>query len=181
MPNKKSKEINLIPQNEFESSNFGRILKWALSTFRVIVIITELIVMSAFLSRFWLDAKNSDLNDELSISKRQVEAFVDIESEFRLLQKQVKIAKTLYNEKQINKIIANLSKYLPPNVVLSLLSVNNNQISFKAFSSTEESIAQLLVNLEADNDLENISISQISSDLANNSIINFNITADIKK
>jgi len=85
--NTKSKQINLIPQDEFESSNFGRILKWALSTFRIVVIVTELIVMSAFLSRFWLDAKNSDLNEEINVNKSQIIAYKDIETEFRSLQK----------------------------------------------------------------------------------------------
>lgn len=180
MPNKKSKDINLIPQNEFETSNFGRILKWALSTFRVIVIITELIVMSAFLSRFWLDAKNSDLTDELNTTKRQVEAFSDIENEFRILQKKVNIAKVIYNQKETNKIISNLLKYLPENVFLSTLSINDNHIAIKAFSTTEQSIAQLMTNLENYKEIDEIILSQISTDTSNANLINFNISAIIK-
>ena len=65
MPAKKEPEINLLPQEEFEGSVIGRILKWGLSTFRIIVIIVEMVVMAAFLSRFWLDAKNSDLNEDI--------------------------------------------------------------------------------------------------------------------
>ncbi len=180
MPNKKSKDINLIPQNEFETSNFGRILKWALSTFRVIVIITELIVMSAFLSRFWLDAKNSDLTDELNTTKRQVEAFSDIENEFRILQKKVNIAKVIYNQKESNKIISNLLKYLPENVFLSTLSISDNHIAIKAFSTTEQSIAQLMTNLENYKEIDEIILSQISTDTSNANLINFNIGAIIK-
>ena len=50
----RKEEINLLPQKGFEATTAGRILAWILSTFRIIVIITELLVMVAFLSRFWL-------------------------------------------------------------------------------------------------------------------------------
>ena len=62
---KKSSRINLLPQEEFAASTLGRILAWILSTFRILVIMTELIVILAFLSRFWLDARTTDLNEEI--------------------------------------------------------------------------------------------------------------------
>lgn len=180
MPIRKSKQINLIPQDEFESSNFGRILKWALSTFRVMVIITELLVMSAFLSRFWLDAKNSDLNDKLEINKTQVEAYSDVESEFRLHQQQLKIAKSLYAETAKNKIISSIIQYLPPEISLNSISINDDVILIKAYSSNEASVNQFLVNLEANKEIRDVNLSQLSSGVDANQNITFTITAKTK-
>ena len=70
----KKKNINLLPKEEFDASVVGRLLRWAMGTFRIIVIITEMIVMAAFLSRFWLDAQNSDLNDEIRFASSQIDS-----------------------------------------------------------------------------------------------------------
>ena len=69
---KKNKEINLLPQEQFAASTTGRVLAWVLSTFRMIVILTEMIVIIAFLSRFWLDIKSNDLTDEVDNQKKIV-------------------------------------------------------------------------------------------------------------
>ena len=53
--------INLLPKTEFELSFWGRFIKWALSTGRYIIILTELVVIIAFMSRFKLDRDASDV------------------------------------------------------------------------------------------------------------------------
>src|SRR3990167_1085348 len=85
--------INLLPQEEFESSTFGRVLKWLLSSFRIMVIITELVVMTAFLSRFWLDAKTTDLNDSIKQKQAVIESQNNFEKEFRKTQNRLVIFK----------------------------------------------------------------------------------------
>ena len=90
MPKKKTSVINLLPQEEFRKSPVGRILHWATTTFRTIVIITELIVIVAFLSRFSLDAKNADLNDIVRQNQSIIESYKDFEIEFRQIQQRIK-------------------------------------------------------------------------------------------
>lgn len=186
MPNlslskKKPKEINLIPQNEFDTSPLGRILRWALSTFRVMVIVTELIVMSAFLSRFWLDAKNSDLGDEINSGKAQVLAYSDIEKDFRLYQTRISIAKTLFSQAKIDDVVTNVARLMPPDVSLNSISITGTQLEVKAVAFSERSIAQFLVNLENYDKLENITLSQIASSVENESLTIFAITGTIKQ
>jgi hypothetical protein len=103
--NKSAKHINLLPQDDFQTTGIGRVLKWALSTFRVMVIVTELVVMSAFLSRFWLDSKNSDLNEAMGIKKAQVMAYKEVEKEFRSYQTKLSIASSLYLEGSNAKLL----------------------------------------------------------------------------
>ena len=85
----KKSEINLLPQEEFASSTLGRVLTWLLSTFRIIVIATEIIVMAVFLSRFWLDAKANDLNELIRKNQAVLGTTVEFENEFRNIQKKL--------------------------------------------------------------------------------------------
>jgi Tfp pilus assembly protein PilN len=163
MPKIKNKIINLLPSDDFESSTFGRILKWALSTFRVMVIATELIVMGAFLSRFWLDAKNSDLNEILNVSKSQIKAYSKVESDFRLVQKQLEIAKNLYLDQNHSKAISSISSNVSENIVLNSITFNEDGVQIKASSLSEPEIAQFIANLESLGWLTNVTLSQISS------------------
>ena len=180
MPKVKNKLINLLPKDEFEASVFGRILKWALSSFRIMVIVTELVVMGAFLSRFWLDAKNSDLNDELNTSKAQVSAYSDVESTIISNQKRLSIAKSLYTQKNISEIIEKISKSIPSDISLNSISISEGVLTLKASSLSERSIMQFLVNLDSDEDLSDVNLSQVSSGVDNSYITIFTITANVK-
>lgn len=180
MPIRKTKQINLIPQSEFDTSPLGRILKWALSTFRVMVIVTELIVMSAFLSRFWLDAKNSDLNDEINVNKAQVLAYSDIESKLRMYQKKINISKSLYSQKKISDMMNTITKLIPNEVSFASVSVNGNQLEIKATASSEQAVAQFLVNLNDYKDLKNINLTQIGSSVENIGQTVFTVAGEIK-
>lgn len=180
MPIKKTEQINLLPQDDFEASTFGRILKWALSSFRVMVIVTELIVMSAFLSRFWLDAKNSDLNESLNVKKSQVLAYSDIEKEFRNYQKKLSIIKKLYSEEKNSNLMSQITKVMPEDVILSSIQKDGSNLQIKAVGFSESSIAQFLVNLGGLNLLENINLSQVASSVDNPLATTFSVDAKFK-
>lgn len=179
MAAKKRKSINLLPQEGFESSNLGRILKWALSTFRTMVIVTEMIVMGAFMSRFWLDAKNSDLNDSINIAKAQVIAYSDVEKEFRSDQKKLGIIKSLYSENRYSDILQSISNSLPPDVSLISITISAGQVQMKARSGSERSIAQLITNLQKSQFLKDPQLSQLSSSVDNGAITTFTVTANL--
>lgn len=180
MPIRKSKQINLIPQSEFDTSPLGRILKWALSTFRVMVIFTELIVMSAFLSRFWLDAKNSDLSDEINVNKAQVLAYSEIEAKLRMYQKKISITKSLYSQKKIGDAVATITKLTPPDISFVSISLNGTQLDIKATANSEQSIAQFLVNLNSFKDLKNVSLNQVGSSVDNIGLTIFTLTGELR-
>lgn len=180
MPIKKSKQINLLPQSEFDTSPLGRILKWALSTFRVMVIVTELIVMSAFLSRFWLDAKNSDLNDEINVNKSQVLAYSDIEANLRLYQKKISIAKSLYSQKRMSDIVTTVSNAMPAEISLMSITITGKQLEIKALALSEKSVAQFLVNLNNQETISDVNLTQIGSSVENIGATVFTLTGVIK-
>jgi methyl coenzyme M reductase subunit C-like uncharacterized protein (methanogenesis marker protein 7) len=76
MPAKK--EISLLPDEENLNTLSARVLRYLTTIGRVIIILTELAVISAFLSRFWLDRKNADLSETI----RQQKAILESTQEF---------------------------------------------------------------------------------------------------
>lgn len=175
MPAKKETGINLLPQEEFEVSVVGRILKWALSTFRIIVIIVEMVVMAAFLSRFWLDARNSDLNETIKEKQAVLAASSDFEKDFRKVQKRLEIFSSLYSNPRPSISLDLLTSYLPVDVFVSSLSFVENSVQLKGVASSEKSIAQFMANLESNKNFKEVTLSQIDSSKEENSSLIFSL------
>lgn len=157
------KSINLLPQEEFEASIPGRILRWAMGTFRIIVIITEMVVMAAFLSRFWLDAQNSDLNDSIAIKSAQVSAQSDFEKNFRTLQDRLTSFSDYEKSGKDSNILTKVVSTIPGNVVLQSLSFQNGSTQIKGIAGSEIDIAQFLSNLKAEPSFKNVTLGQVGT------------------
>lgn len=175
MAKKKNNLINLLPQLEFEGSITGRILRWAMTTFRYIVIVTELVVMAAFLSRFWLDAKNSDLNDELKIKTAQILAQKDFEKDFRDLQNRLKIFQEISKDTASETLLNNVVKRMPTSVSLQSISYQPESIQVKGLATSELGIAQFLANLKEDPSFKGIQLGQLGASENNQAISTFTL------
>ena len=99
MPASKTKTINLLIQEGFEHTQLGKILNWLLTAGRTIVVVTELVVITAFLSRFWLDKTLTDLNEQNALKKAQVEASLPFEKDFRAIQSRLSEYKKIETSK----------------------------------------------------------------------------------
>lgn len=160
----KEHKINLLPQEEFAGTTLGRTLKWAMGSFRIIVIVTEMVVMAAFLSRFWLDARNADLNDLIKQKVAVISASSEVETEFRDTQKKLKIFSTLAaQEGAVSNTINRITSALPSDVFLISYSFNQESIQVKGSSPSEVSIAQFIVNLENSDIFEKVSLSNVDT------------------
>ena len=178
---KKDKQINLVPRDKFEDSLLGRTLKWLLSTFRIIVVLVEMIVMLAFLSRFWLDAKNNDLDDEIKIKMAQIVSQESFEKEFRNIQKRLDVFWALASASGVNsKIIESISSQLPQDVYLDNLSYTEKMLSLKGSSLSEQSVAQFVVNLESLEDFASVDLEKVDVDEDAGGLINFTLNIKTK-
>lgn len=161
----KKSEINLLPQKGFAASTSGRVLLWILSTFRVIVIVTEIIVMIAFLSRFWLDAQNTDLNEEIKQKQAVLSSYTNFEREWKDTQKRLKIFSTLVSDKKEATETFNLIvSYLPSDIFLTSISLVTNEATIEGVSPSERGIQQFLVNLQSAETLNQVELVGIETD-----------------
>lgn len=171
-------KINLLPQEEFESSTLGRILKWLLSTFRVIVIATEIVVIGAFLFRFWADAQNSDLTENINQKKSVIASYSQVEKSFRDTQKKLNIFSSLTKEEnRFSGLLKEVSSYLPLDVTLTYISITTTDLELRASTASEQSASQTVVNLTSSKLFENVTITSIES---KDNIINFSVKANRK-
>lgn len=171
----KNKSINLLPQEEFEASILGRVLRWAMGTFRIIVIVTEMIVMAAFLSRFWLDAQNSDLSDAIKISSAQIIAQAAFEKEFRGVQTKLKIYKSINQLAQSSKKLDTITAKIPADIILNSIILNPQTLDIRGDSASETSIAQLLSNLKAEPTFKQVDLGGLDSSQSNSALTTFSI------
>ncbi len=153
----------MLPQEEFEASIFGRILRWATGSFRIIVIVTELVVMGAFLSRFWLDAQNSDLNDRIKILSAQISAQKDVEDTFKKVQAKLNIVKGIDSGPKFSDKIDLIASKLPQEVTLSSVTITANETDIKGVSTSELGIAQFMGNLKADETIKKIELGAVGA------------------
>ena len=172
----KQSEINLLPQEEFASSTLGRTLTWLLSTFRVIVIFTEIIVMGVFLSRFWLDAKANDLNELLKKNQAVLGTTAKFENEFRNIQNKLDtFAKTSISKTYPSDYINQISENLPADVYLTSLQISDSSIQIKGNSVNEVAISQFIENLKKNKDFSNIALLGTNTSQKNISVIEFSL------
>lgn len=153
--NKVNKDINLLPQEEFAASTLGRTLKWLLSTFRMIVISTEMVVMIAFLSRFWLDSQNNDLTDSISQERIVVGSYKDVETKFRLTQQKLDTFSKTIASPQMNTVVAKLAPAIPNTVSLQSLTLKGNTLQLEVQAPSEEDGQQLIANLQGSKSFQN--------------------------
>ena len=172
----KENQINLIPRDEFSASQAGRILTWFLTTFRIMVILVELVVLAAFLSRFWLDAKNSDLNDEIAQKQALLTVSTKFENDFRLIQKKLQIFSDLTtNNVSSSKLLQDVTTKIPPDVFLTSSSLSPNSITLTGSSPSEKSIAQFIANLSSISDFSSVSLNQVEINEENKNLLNFSL------
>jgi Tfp pilus assembly protein PilN len=168
-------EINLLPDREFAGTITGRVLSWIISTFRVIVIATEILVMIAFLSRFWLDAQNTDLNEELDQKKAILSASLDFERQFKDTQKRLKIFADITANKAESSYLSLIGNQLPPDVSLTNVAKVGNDIEIQGFTASEQSAQQFVVNLQSTNIFSDVSLNTVTSNQLNPGLLSFTI------
>jgi len=173
-----ARTINLVPPSEFEMSFWGRFLKWAVTTGRYIIILTELVVILAFLSRFKLDRDLSNLNEEIEGKKRILEANLHQENEFLTVKQRLEAASTLVGEKQASgKSLDLLVEKIPLEVKANQISVTPRDVTLAANTLTEQAMGQLLVRMDKSQSWRSLDLREISADPIKG--IKFLLKADI--
>lgn len=174
--------IELLPQEDWQKGKFGRLLKWALTVGRYIVIITELIVILAFLSRFKFDRDLTDLNEKIKQQQAIIQSSTQFEQKFRFLQKQLLNIETLEKERlQTNRVLTELASLTPIDVYLSDLNITDKEVKLTATALSEGGLASFLNNLKKSPSFDKISLSQVSSGIEKEIGVNFQLNSELVK
>ncbi len=179
---KKRKEVNLLPTSDFEKSLIGKTLLWALKAGRYIIIVTEFIVIIAFLSRFKLDRDLADLNESIQERQATVKSFSEIEDQVRFLQKKIKIIKELKTEQiQTLEALTNLSQITPSDIYLTSLSLTPETLDIEAVSLSDASLAIFLSALQKNEIFNQPNLTSLTKGGSKKPEIKFSLKAEIVK
>ena len=179
---KKIPKINLLYQGDYQTTPSSRVISWLLSTFRVIVIITEIVVVAAFASRFWLDMKNNDLDERLQQKKAIIEASGKFEKDFRDIQNRLRMFSSLTAKASApSDVLDNISANIPPDMLLTSVRIGEKSTEIEGMSPGEKKIQQFVTNLINDEGFENVQIKEVSTDQQGLSLLTFKISVEIAK
>lgn len=158
-------DINLIGTEDISRTPFGRVVTWATTYGRYIMILTEIVVLLAFISRFSLDRKLTDLNEEIAQKQAIIEANADLERSIRMLQTKLANADTLIKSGSgpVTTLI-NLSQAMPPDVYLSELDISQTSAKMTVNAGTTAGISAFLISLQANRRFTDIELGDIHKD-----------------
>ena len=157
--------INLLPQDPFYETPVGRVMAWASTVGRYLVIFTELVVIISFASRFKLDRDLTDLNSAVLQKSQIVDSYGELEKDVRVTQ-----IKTGYVVQQKDgyssiDVLDTVTRSLPYDVVLTTLQVFSQEIQITGIALTPEALAQMVRNLQTQPTIANLFVDQIKSNL----------------
>lgn len=158
-----AKNINLLVQKDFDKTLLGKFLRWSLTYGRYIIICTEIIVLLAFIYRFSLDRKITDLNEDIQQKSAIITANAAFEQQFRNLQRRVNHISDLTNQQsQIVALLHHLEQITPVGVQFKSFSYANSVVSVDASADTNSNLALFLYNLKNSSMLTNINIASLN-------------------
>jgi len=170
--------INLIGEEEMEHTPAGRIVSWAVTYGRYIMIGTEIVVLLAFISRFSLDRKLTDLNDEISQKQDIIQANADFEQQFRNVQSQLTKIKELSGKPNpMLEALSTIQQILPADVRLDSLDIAPDKLTANAIAGSSDGFSAFISNLQSTGVFKNVDIGDIRRSAVTG--IQFQITAAI--
>lgn len=159
------KEINLLQPTEFEESFGGKFLKWAVTTGRYIIILTEIVVIIAFFSRFKLDRDVSLLSDEIQGEVNVLDANSVLEANFRSTQvRVVAVGKLLSEQMQTTSLLESLTADSGGRVKVSSIGMVKDAITLTGQSTDEVNLGGFLTNLARNPRWKSVEVTEIAGD-----------------
>jgi hypothetical protein len=161
-------KVNLLPPSDFEVSFWGRFLKWAVTTGRYIIILTELVVIIAFLARFKLDEDLRNLSEQINGQVSFLELQQGQELEFLAVQNRLRETGLILAARvDVTGYLDYLESKLTPELVIKSRSVTPEGLMFSGVTLDEKALGQMLATMSADSRWSGVDVTELSNDRTN--------------
>ena len=154
--------INLA-KNRGESVS-ERIIAFALTIGRVLVIVTETIALGAFLFRFGLDRQLVDLHDRITQEQAIVNLLKDNESTYRNLQDRLTLESNIAAaaSKSVT-LYQDVFKMIPSDMNLVTISFSDTSIHVEGTVPSLISLSSFVKKLQSDSRISRVSLDKIEN------------------
>lgn len=155
--------INLLPQDQSAQSFPAKVLRWALTYGRHVVVLTESVVILAFLMRFSLDQRLSDLFETIKVKQAYVQANTDFEQNFRRVQRRLALLRQATSS-QLGAagIIEGLSRVVPEGVRFTTFRFTDGTFGIDGVADTEAALAKFILGLNGAVGVDNLNLDSVS-------------------
>lgn len=155
--------INILSFQSHDQNSLGSFLSWSLKYGRIIVIVTEFLVIAAFISRFYFDRQLSDLHDHIELNTAVVEGMQGTEKEFLLLKQTLQnVQTTLSNQKDFSKLMASINEQKPSDLTIREFSMRDTELTFTAQVSSPVSLNTFITNMATTNKFSDFAIDDLA-------------------
>ncbi|MDP2585319.1 MAG: hypothetical protein Q8P29_00395 [Candidatus Levybacteria bacterium] len=143
---------------------FDKFMNWALTAGRLIVIITEVVAVVAFVYRFSLDEKLVDLHSAIKQKQNIISVLKNDENKYRSLQDRIALA-SAFSEKAIasNKTFTDIVSLIPNDIKTNNLIFSKDRVNIDASMTSISSLTDLVESLKSYPNIKSISIDNIEN------------------
>lgn len=176
MPNNLS-SINLAKNKQIPL--IDKFMNWTLTIGRLIVIITEVVAVIAFIYRFSLDERLVDLHSAIKQKQNIVSVLKNDENKYRNLQDRIALAATFSTKAtSSNQTITDIVNLIPKQIRINDLTLNKDRVNIDVNVTSVSSLANFIDPLKSYPGIKFISIDNIENKPSAG--LSVNITAMLK-
>lgn len=154
--------INLVKNRQIPL--FDKFINWALTVGRLIVILTEIIAIIAFVYRFSLDEKLVELHSAIKQKQNIVSVLKTDEDKYRNLQDRIALATTFSAKgSKTSKTIVDIASLIPSQVMINDLILNKDRVNIGVNVISVSSLANFIDPLKNYTGIKSISVDNIEN------------------
>ena len=169
---RKSVSINLL--RDKQGVFVDKFVDWALTVGRLLVIVTELIALSAFLYRFSLDRQIIDLHPKIKQKESIVKALKNNEDKYRNLQDRLALALNFSNSgKEKIKIFQDILSFAPDGLTIGNLVMHETRLSINATAQNTSSLNLFTNSLKTYAKIRSLNLDSIQIKPSSGLIVSF--------
>ncbi len=175
----RNSSINLLKNKEI--GFFDKFINWVLTIGRLVVIVTELVALSAFLYRFSLDRRLIDLRGNIKQEQTVVRFLSTNEDKYRNLQERLGLISDFSNlNKDKVKLFGDIIGFTTKGVTFNNFTLYRDRISIVADTQSTASLTSFVNALKTYPSVDTISIDKIENK-PTSALITVSITVLLKK
>lgn len=182
---KKSFKVNLLIHKDQQPKLEVRLIKWLLSSGKLIVVLVELVVISAFVFRYKLDTDLADIQERIKEQVPYLQSLKLDENQIRKMQFQLSsIRQIKENDPNYSEIVSKISALTPKSIRLSKISVDRVRnfpkvsLSITGQTTSDLTLSAYLYALKKEPLFTNINLNNISFESQSATI--FTITVNLE-
>jgi len=154
--------INLVKNKQIPL--FDKFMNWTLTIGRLIIIITEVVAVSAFVYRFSLDEKLVDLRSAIKQQQNIISVLKNDENKYRNLQDRIALASTFSTKAtNSNQTITDIVSLIPNQVKINDLILNKDRINISVDVVSVSSLEDFIDSLRSYPNIKSISVDNIEN------------------